>query len=346
MTIHANKFDLKGLTQCLSSTADLENLKTILAKVEKCHLAVQKKGYNLADVLADEKNIQSLISVFGEDHYSVGLQWITRLALENYSTGSITIDQAISGGKKLGFIHKTVAQWSIFDLLFTVYLPDEIGAGSFILINPKKKFHLEALEKIPEQSVVTVYVKNKRDPENKDEEHLGVSKCITVIDTVQSIQDDEVSGEAPKIIEFEPARQKALKSQKNSGKTQKPSQKPASVRSIFKRGANFSQNGMGKPSGPPVASFKVLINKMDTFVHAGNAQLIVTHLREYSGRVIFSVLRDTKKSVQLDADSIWGAEIRNGETVMFEFYGPKPSVEFMKELAKNVNKYTQMDKIA
>ena len=53
-----------------------------------------------------------------------------------------------------------------------------------------------------------------------------------------------------------------------------------------------------------------------------------------------------KKKVSLDADSIWSAEIRNGETVLFEFFGPQPVPRLLKELARSVNKYTQMDKVA
>ena len=58
------------------------------------------------------------------------------------------------------------------------------------------------------------------------------------------------------------------------------------------------------------------------------------------------VLRGRKVSVQLDPDSIWGLEIRNGERVVYDFYGPTPTEEFVKELASKTNKYTQMDKVA
>ena len=58
------------------------------------------------------------------------------------------------------------------------------------------------------------------------------------------------------------------------------------------------------------------------------------------------VLRDKKEKVPLDVDSIWSKEIRNGETVKFEFFGDAPSEEFLKELANIVNAYTQMDKLA
>ena len=93
-------------------------------------------------------------------------------------------------------------------------------------------------------------------------------------------------------------------------------------------------------------SFEIVINKMDTFIHAGNAQLIVGHLGKYPGRVEMFVMRGQKFPVQLDPDSIWGVEIRNGERVVYDFYGPKPSDEFVKELAAKTNKYTQMDKVA
>jgi len=99
-------------------------------------------------------------------------------------------------------------------------------------------------------------------------------------------------------------------------------------------------------SGPASFSFKVLVNKMDTFVHAGNAHLICQQIKEYPGRITMSVLRAEKKGVSLDPDTIWSAEIRNGETVLYEFYGPVPAEDFVKELAKKTNKYTQMDKLA
>jgi hypothetical protein len=109
---------------------------------------------------------------------------------------------------------------------------------------------------------------------------------------------------------------------------------------------HFARPTSGAPSGPVSFSFKVLVNKMDTFVHAGNAHLICEHIKGYPGRIVMSVLRAEKKAVSLDSDSIWSAEIRNGETVLYEFYGPVPAEDFVKELAKKTNKYTQMDKLA
>ena len=45
-----------------------------------------------------------------------------------------------------------------------------------------------------------------------------------------------------------------------------------------------------------------------------------------------NVIRDRVYPIPLDADLIWSKEIRNGETVVYEFYGPSPTEEFLKEL--------------
>jgi hypothetical protein len=99
-------------------------------------------------------------------------------------------------------------------------------------------------------------------------------------------------------------------------------------------------------SGDPSYSFQVVVNKIDTFIHAGNAHLIMSHLAKYSGQVKMAVLREKKVNVQMDSDSIWSAEIRNGERVVYDFFGPPPSDDFVKELMSKTNKYTQMDKVA
>jgi hypothetical protein len=103
-----------------------------------------------------------------------------------------------------------------------------------------------------------------------------------------------------------------------------------------------TQKGVQVPS----FSLEVGINKTDTLIHSGNAQLIVNHIEKYSGNVAMFVLRGQREAVSIDIDSIWTKEIRNGEVVVFDFFGPKPKDDFIRDLKFKINKYTQMDKIA
>ncbi len=99
----------------------------------------------------------------------------------------------------------------------------------------------------------------------------------------------------------------------------------------------------------PSFSFKVVVNKGDTLVHAGNADLILELLKTFKGQVQMYVLRtesaEKKVQLQMISDDIWAKGIRNGEVMMFDFFGPTPSKEFLRELAVRVNKYSAMDKI-
>lgn len=101
--------------------------------------------------------------------------------------------------------------------------------------------------------------------------------------------------------------------------------------------------------GEPSFSFTVVVNKVDSIVHAGNAALILEWLKNYNGGVEMFVLRPESKTgrvlLEKNPDDIWAREVRNGEKMLFDFFGPVPSQEFLKELSIRVNKYTQMDKI-
>lgn len=100
----------------------------------------------------------------------------------------------------------------------------------------------------------------------------------------------------------------------------------------------------------PTLSFTVVVNKGDIIVHAGNADLILKLLKIYDGTVQMFVLRPDFDSdrirLEMNSDDIWARAICNGEKILFNFYGPMPTQEFLRELSIQVNKYTQMDKMA
>jgi hypothetical protein len=104
-----------------------------------------------------------------------------------------------------------------------------------------------------------------------------------------------------------------------------------------------------KNSEDPSFTLTVVVSKVDTIVHAGNADLILELLKKYDGNVQMSVLRPEFESgrvrLEMSSDDIWAKEIRNGEKILFDFYGTVPTQEFCRELSIRVNKYTQMDKI-
>jgi len=103
-------------------------------------------------------------------------------------------------------------------------------------------------------------------------------------------------------------------------------------------------------SQKPAFSFTVVVNKGDIIVHAGNADSILKLLKIYDGTVQMFVLRPDFDSdrirLEMNSDDIWARAIRNGEKILFNFYGPIPTQEFLRELSIQVNKYTQMDKMA
>jgi hypothetical protein len=245
-----------------------------------------------------------------------------KLALGTYLSKSFSVNALIEGSKKMAFLFRTLGGWKQFDCVFVVYTQQGI-----LLVNPQRKDHWEILEKIPAGTLVTVYLQTTQGKRSKAQEALALDRIQSVFELVQVRNDLHDQLPTPVIQMKNPPR---------------PSPSPAKPKShLPSRSSQFNRG-----SQKLAMSFRVVINKMDTFVHAGNAQLIVSHLAEYPGRVELYVLRPEKKKIQLDADSIWSAEIRNGETVYYEFFGPQPTEEFVKALASKTNKYTQMDKIA
>lgn len=324
--------------------ASVAKLRSIVERIEKCCAALERK-LNLADVLHDDVNYHAITKTFGQDDLDVGVQLLLKVALEGYETTSFTLHSEIQGQKKTQFIYRFVGAWKQFDTVVAVTYPRGQGRRPVELINPLKQQHWGALESLPAGTLVTVFLKTAQGKRSQSQERLALDRFKAVFETVQN-RAAQLDAQPAPVVQLErkgsPHARQTARPSTSTAKRPVSSAKRAplpSIRSGFKNHA---------PTGgtTPVLSFKVVINKMDTFVHAGNAQLILGHLREYQGRVQLFVLRGEKKSVQLDADSIWGAEIRNGETVLFEFFGPNPPDEFVKELAKKVNKYTQMDKLA
>ncbi len=325
---------LRFLDPLLRSRDDLGRMRSFLEKTEKISAAVAK-GANLGDIFSDPANLSSICKVVGDDDIESALTLITHIALQDYKTKSVTIRKKIEGLRQFGFLHRAVGGWKQFQTTVILRMPTGEDAHT-ILFNPLSEESWRGLETIPEGTQFTISLKTASGSRIATQENLALDRWEAVLDTVQDSGDqiDRVPVPALEVT----AAPKAVTPQKPRAVAAVPQRK-----SFY---ANSAPNPFTKPSGPPVLSFKVVVNKMDTFVHAGNAHQIISHMRDYAGKVLLFVMRGEKKAVQLDADSIWGAEIRNGETVLFEFFGPQPSEDWVKELGKRVNKYTQMDKIA
>lgn len=319
------RLNLRQLDPCITDLESASAVRAILEKIEKCSKALER-NLNLGDICRDPANYRSLLNTFGAENYEVAMQLMVRLILRNYASRSFNLRVPIEGEKKKSFIHRAVAGWRQFDTVMIVQDPNGAAGENYVILNPSKQDHWKQIKAIPAGSLITVYLKTIRDKRVAAQEDLALERYEAIFETLQ------VQG-----ADVEPAPVIKLESRQA-----KPSPRPKiKPRSTY----NFARH-VAATNGPPVMSFKVVISKMDTFVHAGNAQLIISHIREFQGKVEMFVLRGEKKMVRLDADSIWGAEIRNGETVLFEFFGQQPEEAFLKELAKKVNKYTQMDKLA
>jgi hypothetical protein len=311
---------IRFLAQCLAEPSELPRLKRVIEKIERCSGAVAQ-GVNLADLIGDPANQNALRKTFGE-HYSHGLQLLVKTALHDFTSQSFTVQMGIEGERKLGFLHKSAAGWKAFDIVLQIQHQIEGSDPTIVLLNLARSFIAQKCDAIPPGALVTVHLRAKSGRRSRSEERLAAERIWAVFETVQT-RVERQSWEATA-----------------TATTTAPA-KPAPARKSHWDTPSIKTDHAGRPTG-----ITVVVNKLDTFVHAGNAQLIVTHVRDYPGKVEFFVLRGEKRKVQLDADSIWGAEIRNGETVLFEFFGPKPQDTYVRELARKVNKYTQMDKVA
>jgi hypothetical protein len=320
----ATTLNLNYLDACLPDIESLYHLQSALKVIERCcHGAT--KNVNLGDILHDPSNQKALLNAFGTEGYETGLQILLRLALGNYAVKSITLFKEISGKQKLGFLHRALGGWRGFELILSLQF-EPTTAKPMILLNPKKTTHWQNLELLPEGTLCTLYLRSDN-KKSATQEKLAVERFEAVMDFLQDEADTLEAAPAP-VVQLHRNRKPAPS--QSSGKVSAWKKKPA--------------GGTAKLS-TPTSTLKVVVNKLDTFVHAGNAQMITSHLSGYGGTVKFFVSRGEKKAVSLDPDSIWSAEIRNGETVLFEFFGPPPAEDFLKELAKKVNKYSQMDKV-
>lgn len=325
---------IQYLDQCLSDLDSLKLTRKLLEKFEKICTATQQ-SQNLADIIQDPVNRASVLEVLGQGDFEPALQLLVRLSMTGYSTRSFTVNAPIEGEKKMDFLARSVSAWSQFNTVLFFQFPDVPAPESLLFVNPRKNTHWRSLQSIPAGTLINVFIKDLKGDRSLTQEKLACERYEAIFDLLQN-QHDLDATPSP-VLQIGPETKPG---NGNGNGTVKRSPRPAVNPS---RGAGF--NKFAAASGKPSFAFQVRISKTDVFVHAGNAQLIITHLRGYQGVVMFYVLRDKKQKVQLDADSIWGAEIRNGETVLFEFFGPKPSETFVKELAKKVNKYTQMDKL-
>lgn len=323
--------NLRLVDTCLSNREDVAHLRALLEKIEKCCAAVQRNA-NLADIVSDPGNFESLSKTLTAEEQEMAFQMLVKFALAGFETKSFALNKKIDGRKKIDFIYMSVGGWKQFDTVLLLQFPDAVDGRSFLFVNPLKQPHWKAIREIPEGTLVTVFLKTANSKRSTAEEKLATERFEAVFETVQHRSDSAKTISEP-----------VIQVQKNT--PPKPAAKPR-VGSKPKPVPSFKSYGVAAATNTtPVMSFKVVINKMDTFVHAGNAHLILNHIQTYGGKVSLYVLRAEKKQVRLDADSIWSAEIRNGETVLFEFFGAQPTEAFLKELAKKVNKYTQMDKL-
>jgi hypothetical protein len=315
---------LKLLDQSMTDFSELTELRGALELVEKCCLAVQRK-VNLAEAMSSPGNRQALLKRFGKDGHDVALQLILRLALKDFQRKSFTVHSPLDE-TKIGLIYRAVGGWTQFDAVVALTCPDAGPEGAVHLLNPRKQDHWRALKTIAPGTLVNVYLRSSGPKRSHEQERLACQRYKAIFEAIES---QTAPTEEPRpVVKLEQYRQRA------GGDRRGQSSRPRAP--------------VGRPSGSagPVFSFKVVVSKIDTFIHAGNAQLIISHMREFPGTAQMYVLRDERKRISLDADSIWSAEIRNGEIVLFEFYGHQPGEQFLKELAGKVNKYTQMDKLA
>lgn len=324
--------DLHCLDRCLADAGQLRELIAVLQRIEKCCAGVEHR-HNLADIVHDPANRDVLLAAFQGGSAPVGIQLLAKVALSGYSSRSLTLRKPISGRKKVDFCYRTLGAWTQFESVLALQFPDPEHLP--VLLNPKRPAHWQQLAEIPVDSLCTLYLKDRNPKRQLSQEAIALDRFEALM-TMLEEQDEPAKLEPAPVVEL---RARAAKTEKAHAAA------PAKASPAAQKGASRFWGATGESLGAPSATLKVVINKIDTFLHAGNAQLITSHITSYAGRVRFYVLRGEKKLVSLDPDSIWSAEIRNGESVLFEFFGSRPSNDFLKELAKKVNKYCQMDKV-
>ncbi len=333
---------LELLNQCLPHPTVLPELRSALEKIERCVSAVEK-NVHLADIFLDKKNKDNLAKAFGPA-LPHAMQLITRLSLRSFQSRSLTTSNDIAGRKKIDFIYRCMGGWAAFDCALVVYRPTMPANEALFVLNPRKVSHLQILQEIPTGSVITLYVKTAKGQRSLTQEQLALDRIEAIFDIIQAPNAQFEVSPAP-VVELNPGQAKPVQGAAPAAGAARPGVKSAVPRRTYHASSTSPKPYRRAPNEAPVLSLKVTVSKLDVVVHAGNAHLIMDHVRNYSGSMLLFVLRTEKQKINMDIDSIWSAEVRNGESVLFEFYGPKPDPEFVKELAKRVNKYTQMDKL-
>ncbi|MBN1115332.1 MAG: hypothetical protein JXA66_08330 [Oligoflexia bacterium] len=326
----AGKSVLSYLDLCVNSPEDIKSLRPVIERIDRCCEAV-KGNMNLADILNDPKNMQSITSILNRNELVAGMLIILNTAMHDYEKFSFNTELGIQGEKKFEAFYRARLIFEKFDSVICIQVPEQYGY-SIRLVNPQIRRHWTQLEIIPEGSIVTLYVKTSYGERDKKQEQSAGKVLKVLFETMQHAPSEEELENHNNVIDMK--SYKKTRCVKNGNSSQTP---------IFKKIIN---GNCIRPDEVPVSSLKVTVNKIDTVVHAGNAHLIIECLKGFDGRVLMFVLRGAKEKVLLNVDSIWAKEIRNGETVLFEFYDVCPDNELLKELAQAVNMYTQMDKIA
>src|SRR4051794_27207173 len=126
---------LRLLGECLPDRKALVQARGIIEKVEKCCTAL-KRNLNLADILRDGSNLQSIVQSFGQE-YEAGMQLFLKWVLEEYTARTFTIHQPIQGRKKVEFLRRSVGGWRQFDVVLSLQMPD-LPKHPVLLINPVK----------------------------------------------------------------------------------------------------------------------------------------------------------------------------------------------------------------
>ncbi|MBL7715186.1 MAG: hypothetical protein JNL01_06925 [Bdellovibrionales bacterium] len=332
-------FATQNWDQLIRSKTQFAQAKKAFDKVDKIIGAIDR-GAHPSEIFGEPSVIASLKQSFGEQDFHQTLQWIRGLATEKFQKLSFTLRQDIDSPRKFEFLYRMLGGWKQFQVFFWISPPN---VADWTQLNPSKADAWKTLQLLPAGTLITAYLRTVQGKESAANELLALERCEAAFETVQD-RSLVIENQPAPVVQLKTGVAKPLgnghANGHANGKSNGAAKKPAA--SLWKATPAAGPT----PSGPPVYSLKVTINKMDTFVHAGNAHLILQHIRDYPGSIRMFVLRGEKHPIMLDADSIWGAEVRNGETVVYDFFGPQPGDEFAKELAKKTNKYTQMDKVA
>jgi hypothetical protein len=119
---------LRFLDSILKTNENLNQLQNILVKIERCCSAV-KANVNLADVIEDRKNFESLSFLFGKDSVHYGIQLILKLALENYLSKSFSIERSIEKKSQFDALAKAMSSSKEIELVISMLFPEVVIFG-------------------------------------------------------------------------------------------------------------------------------------------------------------------------------------------------------------------------